>query len=120
MAKYYAWSEIHNGGETTEVTLPNGGKRQVVKSRNIIAPGEVVVKAKSNLSDEEWDHLVATGSIRPYPYPEEAGENTSPTQAVMTRLTKGTGEIDPNMMMELALSNPPPMNPPADEVPEGV
>jgi hypothetical protein len=106
MAKMYAWSDIYNGGKVEEITLPNGGKRKVVVERNIIPHGSEVSKAKSKLDSEDWDRMVANGSIRPYPMPEEADDNTSPNQAVLRRLYKGEGEIDQNLLLELALSQP--------------
>ena len=116
MAKYYAWSDIYNGGEVKDVTSPTGVVKTVVVSRNIIPRGEAVTKSK--FSDEEWDALIEGGSVRPYPVPEEADDLLSPTQAVLARLSKGTGEIDQNMLLELALSQPPVSNPPADEAKE--
>jgi hypothetical protein len=104
MAKFYAWSDLYNGGKVGEITLANGNKRNVVLERNIIPQGTEVSKAKSKLSSEDWDMFVANGSIRPYPLPEEVDGNTSATQAVLRRLYKGDGEIDQNMLLELALS----------------
>lgn len=118
MAKYYAWSNIYNGGAVKEVTTSKGMTMNVVTDRNIIETGSEVSKAKSGFSDEEWDAMIEGGSIRPYPVPEEADEVTSPTQAVIARLTKGTGEIDQDMMLQLALTQPLPANPPADEAKE--
>jgi hypothetical protein len=122
MPKHYAWSEIRFGGKVEEVVTPLGAKRSVVVERNVIQLGDEVSKGKLKVDDDVWDHLVESGSIRPYPLPEEADEYTSPTQAVLNRLMKGQGEIDQDMLMELALAHPPAINPPADEaedVPEG-
>lgn len=120
MAKNYAWSDIYFGGEVEDVKTPHGGMRTVLVKRNIIPRGEEVTKAKLKVSDEEWDHLCESGSIREYPLPEEANDFVSPTQAVLTRLSQGTGEIDQNMLMELALAHPPAANPPAEEEAEAV
>lgn len=122
MAKFYAWSEIRFGGKVDEVVTPMGATRSVVVERNVVQRGDEVSKGKLKVSDDEWDHLVESGTIRSYPIPEEASEYVSPTQAVLTRLSQGQGEIDQNMLLELALAHPPAMNPPAEEaeeVPEG-
>lgn len=113
-SKHYAWSDLYGGGTTREVDRPGGGSVTVVEKRNVIARGEEVTKAKLKVSDEEWNALIDGGSIRPYPLPDEASETVSPTQAVLTRLYRGRGEIDPNMLLELALQHPV-VNPPSDE-----
>lgn len=118
MAKFYVWSDIYNGGETKEVTTSKGLTMTVVESRNVIQRGEEITKAKSKLSDVEWDEKVANGSIRTYPLPDEADEYTSPTQAVLRRLSTGEGEINQDMLLELALSQPAPENPPAEAAKE--
>jgi hypothetical protein len=117
MAKFYAWSDLYNGGSVEKVTLPNGGVREVVVERNIVPRGAQVSKGKLKLSDADWDALVAGGSVRTYPLPEEADENTSPNQAVLRRLSKGSGEIDQDMLLELALSQPV-VNPSAEDAAE--
>lgn len=114
---FYAWGNLSNGGEIGEVERYDGTKKKIVLSRNIIARGESVTQAELKVSDEEWDHLIESGSVRPYPVPEEADDWLSPAQAVMDRLTKGTGEIDANLLMEMALSQPAEED---DEVPSGV
>jgi hypothetical protein len=118
MAKFYAWSNIYNGGETKEVTTSKGLTQTIVVNRNIIPAGEEITKAKAKMTDEDWDEKIAGGSIRTYPMPDEADEVTSPTQAVISRLTSGTGEIDPDMLLELTLGQPAPANPPAEEAKE--
>jgi hypothetical protein len=116
MAKYYAWSDIRNGGKTEERKSPDGRLRTVVLERNVTPRGEAVTKAKLDVSDEEWDALIDGGSVRPYPVPEEANDFVSPTQAVIARLTKpGSGEVDQDMLLELALAHPPAAIPPAEE-----
>jgi hypothetical protein len=114
---FFAWSDLYGGGEVGEVERFDGTKKSVVLSRNITRRGESVSQADLKVSDEEWDHLIESGSIRPYPVPEEADTWLSPAQAVMDRLTKGTGEIDQNLLMEMALSQ---SAEDADEVPSGV
>jgi hypothetical protein len=115
MAKSYAWSDIYFGGNVEDVKTPVGGIKTVVTERFIVPRGEEVTQSKIKVSKEEWDHLVDTGSVRPYPLPEEASDVISPTQAILTRLSQGTGEIDQNMLMELALAHPPATNLPAEE-----
>lgn len=117
MAKFFAWSDLYNGGKIEKVTLPNGGVREVVVERNMIPRGSEISKGKLKLSDADWDALVEGGSIRPYPLPDEADDNTSPTQAVLRRLSRD-GEIDQNMLLELALTQPLPENPAAEEAAE--
>lgn len=114
MAKFYAWSDLYHGGKTEDVALPKGGTRTVVVERNITPRGEAITRAKLDVSEEQWDHLVESGSIRPYPVPEEASDVISPTRAVLDRYNRG-GELDQNMLMELALTQPLPLNPSADE-----
>jgi len=114
MAKYYAWSDLYHGGKVDEVALPTGGTRTIVVERNIIPRGEVVDSKKLGVSKEEWDHLVESGSIRPYPLPEEASDVISPTRAVLDRYNKG-GELNQDMVLELALTQPLPIHGPAEE-----
>lgn len=109
MAKYFVWSDIHNGGKTEQVALPNGDTKQMVTKRNVTVRGTEVTKAKLNASDEEWDGWIDGGSIRPYPLPEGANEDVSPSSAVLSMLTEGSGEIKQNMLIELALTHAPPM-----------
>ena len=118
MAKFYAWSNIYNGGEIKEVTTSKGMTQQIVTNRSIIPAGEEVSKGKAGLTDEDWDAMIEGGSIRPYPLPEDADEVTSPTQAVINKITTGTGDIDQNMLLELALTQPLPENPSAEEAKE--
>lgn len=123
MAKFYAWSDLYGGGTTRDVDRPGGGVVTVVEKRNIFPRGEEVTKAKLKVSDEEWDGLIANGSVRDYPVPKEASETKSPAQAVLERMYKGTGEIDQNMLIEMAMKHPDVINPPSDEgkeVPVGV
>ncbi len=102
MAKYFAWSTIYNGGESKE----GRDGRKLIMKRNIIEPGTEVTKSKLGLSDEEWDTMIDGGSIRTYPLPE-MDEGESPANAVMRRLTRGSGEVSSDMLMELALAHPP-------------
>lgn len=116
MPDFYVWSPIYNGGEVKSIdTALQGVTKNVVVSRNITPVGEKVTKAKLKCTDEEWDRYLEGGTIRPYPMPEEADEVTSPTQAIISRLTQGSGEINQDMLLELALTQPLPLNPPADE-----
>lgn len=108
MADMYAWSEIRNGGEVDEVKTSGGGTRNVITKRNSVDFGEKVSKAKLKCSDEEWDALVESKVVREYPPPEEVDEFLSPTQAILARITKRqTGELDQDMILELALKHPP-------------
>lgn len=120
---YYAWSDLYGGGKTKEVTRPGGVSAVVVESRNIVPRGEKVSKSDLKISSEDWDRLVEGGSVRPYPVPDNADESVSPARAIMQKLVNDTGDIDPNVIMELAMKHPPAMNPPAEdeaELPAGV
>lgn len=103
MAKMYAWSTIYNGGKSQE----GRDGRKLIMSRNIIEAGETVTKAKLDVSDDQWDELIASGSVRPYPLPANMNEGESPSSAVMRSLTGGQGEVSQDMLMELALAHPP-------------
>jgi hypothetical protein len=103
MAKMYAWSTIYNGGESKE----GRDGRKIIMKRNIIEAGSEITKAKLGVSDEEWDALIASGSVRPYAFPKNMNEGESPASAVMRALTRGQGEVSSDMLMELALSHPP-------------
>lgn len=121
MAKYYAWSDLYNGGKVEEVKTPTGGIKVVVVERYVTHVGESVTKAKLGVSDEEWDHLVESGSIRDYPLPKDANDLKSPSLAFMESIST-SGEIDVNKLLELGLKHPPALNPPAEEaaeLPEG-
>jgi len=77
---FFAWTDIYAGGESTETKLG----RKIIHSRNIIARGSEVSKSDLDVSDEEWDHLVATGSVRNYPLPEGYhDEDNNPTDAAL-------------------------------------
>ncbi len=120
--KMYAWSEIRKGGEVKTIDLADGRTKTLVVSRNTVAVGDVITKKSLDFTDDEWDALIDAGSIRPYPYPEEAGDYVSPTQAILAKYSRD-GDVDQNMLLELALAHPAASNPPAEEgaeVPAGV
>jgi hypothetical protein len=102
MAKMFAWTTIYNGGKSKE----GRDGRKIIMERNVIEPGEEISQAKMKCSDDEWEALVAGGSVRPYPLPKDMRENESPAAAVVRALTKGQGEISQDMLMELALAHP--------------
>ena len=103
MAKFYAWSDIYNGGESKE----GRDGRKIIMSRNVTEAGSEVTQAKLGLNKEQWDGLIANGSVRSYPLPKDIRFGESPADAVIRKLTKGQGEVDPNMLMEMALSHAP-------------
>lgn len=115
MAKWYAWSELRNGGETKEINLPQGGTRQVLVKRNSVAYGEEVTMAKIGCSKEDWERWIEGGSVRNYPPPKGVGDYTSASEAFMADLLNDRGDVDVNKLMELGLSHPPAINPPASE-----
>jgi hypothetical protein len=104
-SKHYAWSDIYNGGEVIEVQTALGTRRNIISQRNMVRRGEEITQDTLKSSDEEWNHWIETGTVRPYPLPEDADDFTSPTQAVLASLSKG-GEIDQNVLLELALTQP--------------
>jgi len=104
-AKYFAWSNIYNGGETQNVTLPNGSVKRVVTQRNIIAFGEEVSKSKSKLSQEEFDALIESKVIRDYAPPANLNENESPSSAIQRQILSGDLEFDPNLLLEMSLKH---------------
>lgn len=122
MAKaMYAWSDLYGGGDTKELKRPDGRVAVVVEKRNITPRGEKVTQSGLKVDDATWDSLIAGGSVRPYPVPEEANEWVSPASAALSRISKG-GDVDTNVLLELAMQHPPAMNPPAEEaaeLPEG-
>lgn len=106
MATFYAWSDLMYGGETEMRDRADGRSYRVVLSRNVKTRGEKVTQKELGLDDELWDALVESGSVRPYPLPEESDGYVSPTQAIVNRLFRD-GEVDPNQLLELSLQNPP-------------
>ena len=119
---YYAWSDLYNGGETEKRSRANGREMTVVLSRNVIERGQAVSQSDLGLSDDEWEALVESGSVRDYPLPESADEYTSPSTAIVRSLVDDRGDIDVNKLMQLGLAHPPAANPPAGEqaeIPEG-
>jgi hypothetical protein len=105
--KYYAWSELRLGGESELVMSATGVGRRIIQSRDVVRPGEEVTKAdlkKRGLTDDEWDTWIEGGSIRTYPMPEmPANSNQSPSEFVLEGLRQGNEDIDPNVVMQLAL-----------------
>lgn len=101
MAKFYAWATLYNGGETKKV-----GDRTIIVSRNVVEPGSEVSKTKLKVTDEEWAALVDGGSVRPYPFPKMPESfSGSPSEFVMSQLRKGEEEIDPNVILGLAMTS---------------
>ena len=119
---YYAWSNIYHGGETEVRKSPNGVERKITVSRNIVKHGEPITQSQIKASDDEWENMIAGGSVRPYPVPEGADEHTSPHRAVMATLVDENGDIDTNKLLQLGAPSvaalttlPNPINPPAEE-----
>lgn len=104
---YYAWSDLWLGGEAETQKAPGGREFKVVTSRVIVQRGEKITKAKSGLSDEGWDEMIDSGSIRPYPLPDGADEYTSPATAMIRALVNAQGDIDVNKIMEMGFTNVP-------------
>jgi hypothetical protein len=81
--KMFAWTDIHNGGESEETKTG----RRIIHSRNIIARGSEVSQSDLDVSDAEWEHLKATGSVRAYPLPDgyegDEAEGQSPVTFVL-------------------------------------
>lgn len=127
MAALYAWSNIQGGGKVDEINTPFG-KRNVVLKRHVIEAGEKItpeLRKKLNMSDEEFEHLKEIGVIRNYPIPEGASASVSPARAFMSEIVDERGDIRVDRLMEMGMSHPPAINPPAEEgkeleVPQGV
>jgi hypothetical protein len=120
-AKYYAWSELRNGGEMEEIKLPAGGVRRIITKRNSVPFGDAVTKAKLGCTDEEWDRLIEIGSVRSYAPPEGVSDYVSPAGAFVNQFTNDQGDIDVSRLMELGLAHPT-VNPSAEaseEIPAG-
>jgi hypothetical protein len=92
---FFAWTDIYNGGETTEVR-----GRQIVTKRNMVAQGEAVDQAMLGVSDAEWQGLLDGGSVRDYPLPEGIGENESPN-AYVARMQAEKMELDPDTLLKM-------------------
>lgn len=134
-SEFYAWSNLYYGGETEDRTAPNGATRKVIVSRNIVECGAPVSQDQLGASDEEWEHLLESQSVRNYPLPVGTDEHTSAHRAVMRMIVDDEGDIDPNKLMALSgavqgalVTLPPAMHGPAspdapvlgeDEEPEG-
>jgi hypothetical protein len=97
--KWYAWSDIHNGGKTQEVR-----GRTIVVERNMVARGETCDQASIGVSDEDWDALIEGGSVRPYPLPDGLGDNESPSSYVLRSLLAGKEQLDPDLLLQMSLS----------------
>jgi len=119
---FFAWSDLYNGGKTQEVTRPGGAPRTVVTERNIVPRGDKVTQKGLGVTDEEWKALLDGGSVREYEVPKDASDTVSPTRAILARVMNPQGDLDPDRLLELGLSNPPVLNLPseeAEELPEG-
>lgn len=98
--KMYAWTTIYNGGETEMVR-----DRKIIHSRSIIRPGEAVTKSGLKLDDDQWDALVAGGSVRPYKFPDMPADfDGSVSDFVMQKLRDDDGEIDQDVLLGLAMT----------------
>lgn len=120
--EFYAWSDLYNGGESEKRARANGLEMTVVLERNVISHGDPVTQSDLGVSDEEWESLLAGGSIRNYPPPDGTSDYVSPSTAMMRTLVNDHGDLDVNKLMELGLAHPPVINPPAEEaaeIPEG-
>lgn len=120
---YFAWSDLYYGGEVQEMKVGARGDqtRTVVVNRNIVRHGEPVDQATLGCDDDEWAHLIETGSVRPYAVPEGTDDRTSATRAFLVAVTDDEGNIDINKVMAMgaSLNSMQPMpeatNPPAEE-----
>jgi hypothetical protein len=74
---YYAWSQILCGTEDKPVTIAVGEK---------VSPAAVGGK-------EVFDELVAAGSIRNKPYPEDIAPDEPPVAAEIRDIKKRLGEM---------------------------
>lgn len=100
-SEFYAWSNIHYGGEVEERLSPNGAVRKIIVSRDVVECGQPVSQGQLGITDEEWEHLIESDVVRTYPLPEGADEYTSPNRAVMRMIYDDEGELDANKLMAL-------------------
>jgi len=103
---FYAWSDIYAGGESEKREAAGGRLVKVINKRNIIRRGEKVTQAKLGVEKEEFDALVASGSVRAYPLPEGADDMVSPSNAFLSSVLDSDGDVDINKLMDLGLQNP--------------
>lgn len=83
---YYAWSEIIYGAEHDE-TDP-----KLILGVKSVKPGEKVDAKMIGVSEEEFERMVETGSIRNYPFPKELQDPTaSPNQLIAQQLVDAEG-----------------------------
>jgi len=93
--EFFAWTDIHNGGETKEVR-----GRNIVVNRNMVKLGDPVSQSDLDVSDEEWQGLLDGGSVRDYPLPDGIGENESPS-AYVARLQAEQQALDPDTLLKM-------------------
>lgn len=107
--EYFAWCNIMNGGDVIEVPVPSvkGLTKTVITNRNIIETGSKITKAKSGLSDEDWDRMLANGAIRTYPLPEGTDDRTSPSTAFLRQVLDERGNVDVAKMMDMGFVTAP-------------
>lgn len=119
----YAWTEIRYGGEGSLQEMSTGrGQRYVITKRNIVKQGDEVSQSDVDVDDETWQHWQDEGIVRSYPMPEGMDEYTSASQAFLSGISTGRGEVDIDKLMELGLSNPAIVvgeQEPAEETPVG-
>lgn len=96
--KYFAWSNIHNGGKVQEVR-----GRKIVIERNMVSCGDPIEQSTLDFTDEEWAGFLEGGSVRSYPYPEGCGETESPSSFVLRSMLGGKEQLDPNLLLEMSL-----------------
>src|SRR5262245_18253016 len=106
--KWYAWTELRNGGKAEKITVAGGrGERFVVTERYTHPAGEEVSQSDlGGIDDATWNSWIAGGSVRNYPMPEGVDDYTSPSQAFVANISTGEGEVDLDKLMELGLTNP--------------
>ncbi len=72
---YYAWSRILYGEEKND----DGSKKNDLYA----SPGDEVSASSLNISDEQFEELVAGGAVRKYPFPPELQDPlTSPNTLI--------------------------------------
>jgi hypothetical protein len=89
---WYAWAPIRYGAETDE----NG----VVTKTLTRGVGKEVTKGGLDMSDADWDYLVATGSIREeeYPVPNQSGSSVeSPREVIIRRAAEAMRQAQEGM-----------------------
>ena len=105
--KFYAWSNISNGGDVMIVTDPLGRERKVVSERNVIPAGDEVSQGDLDASDEQWAEWVDGGVVRSYPFPDiPAGSTDSPVVHLQKQIAQAAESEEERMVAAVTGTSP--------------